>query len=269
MPNVDKEPSKLGARPRPAIRVGFVDGSCADVLMGGSSLNIGSDAGCDVVLPAADAAAWHAIIHHDRRGLVLEVKPTAARVYVNARPVRELALLRVGDVLSIGGCKLILRQPLEDASQHRRHGDVPVLPASLVALRVVAGPGAGKRLAIDDELVLDALLLPGCVGHVRLRRGAGAVSFDVLGPLDDQPPRFNGNAVESGELHVGDQLAWRNYRFVVEAPGVALAEDHVRFLPREEALPEQTAGPSNEVWWLIATASVLAFCIALLLILKL
>lgn len=266
---MDKEPSKRDACSLPTIRVGFVDGGRADVVMHAASLHIGAGAGCDVVLPAADAAAQHAIIRHDRRGLVLEITPPAARVYVNARPVRERALLRVGDVLTIGGCKLILKQPREDAGVTSSRAAAPVLPASLVALRVVAGPGAGKRLAIDNTLVLDASCLPGCAGSVQLRREAGAVAFEVHDPLDDQPPRFNGVAAQRGHLRVGDQLAWRNYRFVVEAPGLALTEDHVRFVPHEESLPEQTAGPSNEVWWLIATASVLALGMALLLLLKL
>lgn len=266
---MDKEPNKRGAYSPPTIHVGFVDGARADVLMDGSSLRIGAGTDCDVVLRPENAAAQHAIIYHDRRGLVLEVTPPAARVYVNARPVRERALLRVGDVLSIGACKLILKQLREDGGAATARASAPALPASLVSLRVVAGPGTGKRLAIDDVLVLDSSTLSGCVGSVHLRREAGVIGFDVHGPLDDHPPRFNGVATQRGNLRLGDQLAWRNYRFVVEAPGLALTEEHVRFVPHEEPLPEPTAGPPNEVWWLIATASVLALGIALLLLLKL
>lgn len=263
------EASRHGSDAAPGLRIGFVDAQRADVPMAGASLRIGAATTCDIVLASADAAPEHATLHHDRRGLILEVAPQAAHVYVNARPVRERALLRAGDVLSIGASKLILKRPLREDDRQRRAGKPQLLPVSLVGLRAVAGPMTGKRLAIDDELMLDGLALPGCVGCVRLRRSAGAVEFDVVGPLDDQPPRFNGIVVQRGSLHVGDQMAWRNCRFVVEAPGMALTEDRVHFVPREEALPEQTAGPSSEVWWLIVTASVLALGIALLLLLKL
>lgn len=268
LPNVEMESSQRGANPQPTLCVGFMDAARADVPLDGPSLRLGAGADCEVVLPLADAAAHHAVIHHDRRGLVLEVMPAAARIYVNARPVREAALLRVGDVLSIGGCKLVLKQTRAAAEMLPARGKAPALPASLVSLRIVAGPGTGKRLAVDDALVLDGSSLPGCVGSVHLQRQAGALTFVVHEAMDDQPPRFNGVVWQRGELHDGDQLAWRNYRFVVEAPGFALSEDHACCVPREAPLPEQVAGPSNEVWWLMVTASVLALGIALLLLLK-
>ncbi|MDN5924326.1 MAG: FHA domain-containing protein [Xanthomonadales bacterium] len=252
------------------LHVGFDDGAQPDVIMDGACLRIGSAETCQVVLRAADACAHHATIFSDRRGLVLDVMPQCARVYVNARPVRERALLRAGDVLSIGSCKLTLKQKLNTGTAVAVVGKRSVLPGGLVSLRVVAGPGAGKRLPVDDELELDSRSLLGCVGRVHLRRGTDAIYFEVSGTLDDQPPRFNGFCVMQGAMRIGDQLAWRSYRFVLEAPGLALSQEHIPVVPQVAlpSVPEPPARRSGEVWWLIVTAAVLALGIALLLLLK-
>ncbi|HET6632180.1 MAG TPA: FHA domain-containing protein [Rhodanobacteraceae bacterium] len=251
-------------------RVGFIDSDRPDLSSRQRALRVGSSPECEVVLPAASAAARHLTLIHDRRGYLLEVEPSAPHVYVNARPVRERALLRLGDVISVGTSKLLLKQAAEDLGRPRGDAVPPGGPGGLAALRAVAGPLAGQRLPIDDTLVLDGSLLDGCDGRVRLRRGRGAIDFEVLEAGDAaRPPRFNGIAAPGGQLRVGDQISWRSHRFLVEAPGIALGEDHLPFVPREEALPEQTAGPANEVWWLIVTAALLALGIALLLLLKL
>ena len=57
-------------------------------------LRIGSAPDNDLVLAAGHAAEHHVRIQHDRGGWVLQVLSAAARIHVNARPVRERALLR-------------------------------------------------------------------------------------------------------------------------------------------------------------------------------
>ncbi|MDN5940154.1 MAG: hypothetical protein L0H83_16030 [Salinisphaera sp.] len=80
-------------------------------------------------------------------------------------------------------------------------------------------------------------------------------------------PEVNGVSALSGCLLAGDQLAWCGHRFVVEIPAQAdTPKAPVAFVPHEAALPEATAGPQNEVWWLIATAALLALGMAVLLL---
>ena len=58
------------------------------------------------------------------------------------------------------------------------------------------------------------------------------------------------------------------HRFVVEAPGMEPEPEPAEPAPRAQALPEAAAGPSGEVWWLIATAAALALAIALALLVR-
>ena len=115
-------------------------------------LRIGSAPDNDLVLAAGHAAEHHVRIQHDRRGWVLQVLSTAARIHVNARPVRERALLRAGDVVSVGGCRMLLRDD-EDPAQR------PALQVSqegrcTVALRAVGGPLSGRVLSLGGSLEL-------------------------------------------------------------------------------------------------------------------
>ncbi|HJU26745.1 MAG TPA: FHA domain-containing protein [Rhodanobacteraceae bacterium] len=90
------------------MRISFVHSSRETFRNGAGRVRIGSGAENDLVLSGNGVAARHLAISEDRRGLVLEVMPGAPHVYVNARPVRERGLLRYGDHVSIGGCKLLL-----------------------------------------------------------------------------------------------------------------------------------------------------------------
>lgn len=70
------------------MRIEFPNAAREDFRWTQARLCIGSDAANDLVLAAGQAAARHVRIEQDRRGWVLQVLPSADRIYVNARPVR-------------------------------------------------------------------------------------------------------------------------------------------------------------------------------------
>src|SRR5215469_4990160 len=90
------------------MRIEFPHSTRASFPWSQSLLRIGSEPDNDLILAAGQTAAHHLRIRMDRRGWVLEVLPDATRVYVNARPVRERAILRPGDTLSVGDCRMLL-----------------------------------------------------------------------------------------------------------------------------------------------------------------
>ena len=81
------------------------------------------------------------------------------------------------------------------------------------------------------------------------------------------PVRVNGIAVQQTVLLPGDQVGIGMHRFLIDAPGLEPEPEIVLPPAPPEPLPEDVAGPRGEVWWLIATAAVLALGIALLLLL--
>jgi pSer/pThr/pTyr-binding forkhead associated (FHA) protein len=235
-------------------------------------LRIGSDPGNDLILAASQAAAHHLSIHLDRRGWVLEVLPETTRVYVNARPVRERAILRPGDMLSVGDCRMLLCA--DEAPGGRTSPEMPEQERCTVALRAVAGPLSGQVLPLTHRLELGPqgqfpLDLPqGEAASLVIFWREGQLRLETVQAADSRyPARVNGTTVQQTVLLPGDQIGIGMHRFLIDAPGLEPEPEIVIPEPEPEPLPEDTAGPRGEVWWLIVTAAVLALGIALLLLL--
>lgn len=238
-----------------------------------AQLRIGSAPDNDVVLAADQANPHHLRIRQDRRGMVLQVLPSAGRIYVNARPVRERAILRAGDMLSVGTCRMLL-----SADSDVAHDQLPVPERQrcTVALRAVAGPLSGRVLPLRDRLEL------GSGGHLPLELPQDESASLCIFWRDDHlwlepvkasaryPVRLNGAAVQSSTcLSPGDQVGVAMHRFVVDAPGMQPEPEIVMAEPpAPKRLPEDEAGPRGEVWWLIATAAVIALGLALVLLVR-
>lgn len=253
-----------------AMRIEFSHSARDDFQWTKAQLRIGSAADNDLVLASAQAAPSHLRIEMDRRGWVLHVLPAAARVYVNARPVRERALLRPGDTLGVGDCRMLLR---EDASPEQR-----VLPASpaaagrTAALRAVAGNLSGRVLPIAAGLELGphgrhALELPrGEHAGFRVDWQQGRLMLGTVAASPSCPLRVNGVPVQCAPLQPGDQLSLGPHRWVLDAPGMqAEPEPAAATAP---IAPASATGVRGEVWWLMLTAAALALAIALALWLR-
>lgn len=254
------------------MRIEFPNAAREDFHWTQPQLRIGSAPDNDLVLATGQAAPQHLRIQLDRRGWVLQVLPPADRIYVNARPVRERALLRAGDVVSVGDCRMLLRADADPAL--RPPLGVPEQGRCTVALRAVAGPLSGKVLPLRDSLELGPqgccpLELPqGEVAVLRISWQDGQLLLEAIQSSARHPLRVNGVAAQKLALQPGDQIGLAMHRFVVEGPGMEPEPEIAMPEPVPEHLPEEAAGPSGEVWWLIVTAAVLALGIALALLIR-
>ncbi len=254
------------------MRIEFLNAAREDFHWAQAQLRIGSASDNDLVLAANQVAPRHLRIDQDRRGWVLQVLPPADRVYVNARPVRERALLRAGDVVSIGECRMLLRDDDDPALRSPRQ--VSEQGRRTAALRSVGGPLSGRLFPVSDGLKLG----PG--GHcslglaqgeqvgLRVDWNEGRLMLESTCPSGRHPLRVNGVAVQRAALQGGDQIGLAMHRFVLEVPGKEPESQSIENAAPPGALPEATAGPSGEVWWLIVTAAVLALAIALVLLIR-
>jgi hypothetical protein len=175
-------------------------------------------------------------------------------------------------MLSMGDCRMLLCA--DEAPGERALPEMPEQERSTVALRAVAGPLSGQVLPLADRLELGpqgraALDLPqGETATLTIFWRDGQLRMESSQPVDARyAARVNGIVVQQTVLLPGDQIGIGMHRFLIDAPGLEPEPEIV--LPPEpvEPLPEDTAGPRGEVWWLIATAAVLALGIALLLLL--
>lgn len=255
-----------------SMRIEFPNAAREDFHWAQALLRIGSAAENDLVLASGQAAPEHLRIHQDRRGWVLQVMPSAGRIHVNARPVREQALLRAGDVVSVGDCRMLLRADVDP--NERAALQVPGQGRCAVALRAVAGPLSGRVRCVGDGLELGGsgdfpLELPqGDVVVLRVFWDDGQLWLETVQPSERHPLRVNGISVHRVALQPGDQIGIAMHRFLIDGPGMEPEPEIVMAEPSAQPLPEQSAGPSGEVWWLIVTAAVLALGIALALLIR-
>lgn len=222
-------------------------------------VRVGAAPDNDLHLAGVGVAAHHVTLTADARGLVLEVCPGAGRVYVNARPVRERALLHVGDNLGLGGHQLRLaadglRQvPVEETDD--------TTGEAVADLRGVAGPLSGHVFALRDRLELDAsgpVDFPVSGQAVVLHRNGTCVTLDADTLPTPLTPIVNGIKTRSARLVDGDQIVLGGNRFILDisaAPATS-ADTPVRGAsPAEDAAPAHGWHP--EVW-LVVTAALLA-----------
>jgi hypothetical protein len=235
------------------------------VMCGGGPVRVGSAPDDAVVLNGAGVQPGHLTIVADARGLVLTVRPGCQRIYVNARAVREQALLRYGDTVTLGANKFLVTSDvappdMEPAARHAGAMDEAVL-------RTASGATSGQALAVDSELHLGA----GSHHFADLPYACRVawVSGGLVFESDSNLPRINGWRRNRVALAPNDQIVLGEHRLVVEAPGLQYAR-HLSSLPPPvvkppEAPTREPAPPATEIWWLIAAAVVIAALISLFL----
>jgi len=236
-----------------AVRLSFPNGEHADVLVAPGETTIGAAPGNAVVLALPGVQGHHAAIVADARGFVLLVRHSAARVHVNARPVREKAILRLGDVLSVDSVNILLKPDRDaaiepppaielSASIEARHRGA----STRAVLRGVSGPYFGKVVPIHGRLEIGsdpacglALDDPGVARqHAVIEVATGAIYLRDLGSAG--ATRVNGVVVREAVLHPGDQIAFDRDRFLVEAPGMPVRRDDP---PTPTATPAPVRAP--------------------------
>lgn len=284
-------------------RLSFPRGDHRDVPLGHGAVTVGAAPDNQVVLKGEGIAAHHARIDNDGRGLTLAVLDPQATTHVNARPVREKALLRLGDSLSIDAVQIIIKPERDEAvrtsipaaTEDSPETRVRIVPPKAV-LRGVSGSHFGKiipirtRLTIgrgsDCDLVLDEPEMSR--KHAMIENSGDGLYLRDLGSSNGT--FVNGVQVKNAVLHPGDQLAFDRNRFLVEAPGMPTREEDLstdrndankspmitqtmRAVDVPDPVNKPTSGQPapasrNEIWWLIGAAALIGAGIALLLLVK-
>lgn len=285
-----------------SMRLSFPNGEHPDVVLEQGEVRIGSAPGNRVVLSDSGLSANHAIFRVDgQRGISLQLEPGAGVAHVNARPVRELALLRLGDVISLNRLQVLVK-PDDDRNIDRT---IPPPPgamndpaqraaASRVVLRGIAGAFHGRTFSLLDPIVIGRAANAGirvdepgiAERHATLEQHPDRVVLRDLGSHEGSV--VNGIEVKDAVLHPGDQIAFEQHRFVLEAPGLP-PRGSAAFAPaprvgqgttqtmqavRAPLTPATSASASStqedaapakfNFWWLIGAAALIAAGLALI-----
>ena len=280
----------------------FPNGEHPSVAFDHGEIGIGSRAGQGILLPGSSLAPHHASLVSDRRGLWLRVPPGTPGVHLNARPVRRIALLRIGDQLCLEQVQIVLGEADAEIIDRRipstpppALGELQRVSASRVVIRAVSGSMHGRSFTLTEPKVVGRA--PGC--DIRIDDPALAdrqAQFElhsdrvILRALGESEfIAVNGVPVRDAVLAPGDQIAIDQHRFVLEAPGLpargqkivrgASAVTHTQTLKAVKVpVANSPGGVESEpgqkpasvdpgaLWWLIAAAAVLAAAMTALLV---
>lgn len=275
------------------MRFTFPNGEHPGLELTRGSVSIGSEPEDSVCLPAAGLKPAHARIdlQPERRLCALRLAP-GALAYVNARPVRSLALLRPGDVLTLnrvrvqvqGALSTAALPPLHDAGAAARPGGPKVV------LRGVSGPQFGRSFGFAPSLSLgrsegaDIGIDEDGVAPIHLRlHWYGDRCLVLAESMASDAPAFelNGHPLAAGWMLPGDQLRVGSARFVLEAPGLRPGrrdDPHTPVKPMRAMEVNQAAASAaaaaalaepprsfNFGWLILAAAGIAAALIALFL----
>lgn len=248
---------------RQVMRVVCVHPARDAVPCGAGPVHIGSAPDNDIVPAGVGVDPHHVTLTADARGLQLAVRPGCQRVYVNARAVREKALLRYGDTVTLGTNKFLVAADAAPA-EVRDVGEAIAYPGQ-AGLRVMSGAASGQLLPVAPELRLGAGSRH--FGDLSYACRVAQTEDGLVFESESAAPRVNGWRCQRARLAPNDQIVLGEHRFVVEAPGLQCAAHAVTqpasTVPVPE--PEPDDAPHTEIWWLIGAAAVLAGLIALFL----
>ncbi|MEO8159806.1 MAG: FHA domain-containing protein [Arenimonas sp.] len=281
----------------------FPNGEHASVAFDNGEISIGSRAGQGVSLPGRSLAPHHASLVADRRGLWLRVPAGTPGVHLNARPIRRIALLRIGDQVCLEQVQIVLSE--NDAEMIDRI--IPPSPppalaeaqrvsASRVTIRGVSGSLCGRSFTLTEPKLLGRG--SGC--DIRIDDAALAdreCQFELHGDRvvlrslnNSEFTTVNGVRVTDAVLAPGDQVVVDQHRFLVEAPGLpARGQDRLRSAAQQQhtqtikavRVPGSGDRPTGQheaieppappvdpgaLWWLIAAAAVLAAAMTAMLV---
>lgn len=216
------------------MKISFPGGERQDFLAAQGILRVGSAPESDIVLPASKQVLAHhlELRVEPKRGITLSVSDSKASVHVNGRPVKEKAILRLGDMIGAGDVRLVLR-PDQDrtekppkAAANGNIGQRNTPPR--VVLRGVTGSYFGKVIPLRAKTIIgrgsdcDLVLNEPEMGrrHALIENTPDGL---YLRDLDSSSGTFvNGTSVRDTVLKPGDQLAFDQNRFLIEAPGYLL-----------------------------------------------
>lgn len=272
----------------------FPKGEHPSIAFGLGEISIGSGVDESICLSDHSLAPHHASLTADRRGLWLSVPMGTPGVHLNGRPVRQLAMLRVGDQICLEQVQVVICEDNANAIDQRiltteavALTDLQKVNASRIFLRGLSGNQFGRGVTLTEtrvigrsancDIQIDGLALAD--RHAQFELQGEHVVLRVFG---QNPSTFvNGVLISDAVLAPGDQITIDRHRFVLEAPGLPSRGQEVigrgnggmhtqTIQTLKASATEATIAMDTPVqtafWWLIAAAAMLAAALTALLI---
>lgn len=260
------------------IRLKFDGPDVADAPLGAGMHGIGrTDEGAIGVVDAHRQSLLQFCV--DRRGVWMTVGESTRGVHVNGRPVRRMAMLRLGDSIYVEGAEIVLVSGSPAPPVPTQLGNAPVDSGSdlRVVLRGVGGRYHGRSFTLErprlvgrvpeaDIRIDDSAFAE---RHARIDLSGDVIILRDLGSADGSV--VNGQPARDAVLKPGDQVVFdAHHRFVIEAPARAAHIDSPPPMgddPDETTMAPSRAGHSaRRLPWLLLAALLIAAALSGLLL---
>lgn len=267
----------LDSRAVDTLRLRFTNSNQPDLAVGPGLHGIGRAAD-GTLAPVPDKGAAMAQLCIDRRGVWLTLGEGARTVHVNGRPVRRMAMLRVGDAIYVDGNELLLLGPKGDRALPPAANGVGDAGDPRILLRGVGGQYHGRSFTLERPRIIgrgveaDIRIDDPAFAerHARIEVQGGNVLLRSLPGAE--PSVVNGESVRDAVLRTGDQIVFdAHQRFVVEAPGRpniphdAMAPELPDDIDFAQASATRNRNTARRLPWLLLAALLLAGAISAIL----
>jgi hypothetical protein len=226
----------------------------------------------------ADACDASVLFSVDRRGVWLSIAGQTQGAHVNGRPVRRIAMLRIGDSVYVDGVEIMLvaNQPVPDIPSALSDAPADSVADPRVVLRGVGGRYHGRSFTLerprlvgrsaDADVRIDDPAF--AERHARIDLHGDAIVLRDLGSAEGSV--VNGVIVRDAMLKPGDQLMFdAHHRFIIEAPARTVATGPIAVEAEDEGIrqPAPAAGwPMRRLPWLLLAALLIAAALSALLL---
>lgn len=205
------------------------------------SLVVGRSRECDIVLPSDNVSRRHARLTLDSRGLVVEDLASANGIRVNGTPVEGAAVVKDGDVLTVGDYRLHVRgRPLTTGVRsvfltlHGLDRGVAGRVFEIANRTTRVGRDADCGLVLEDE----------SVSRIHARITVRPDGTTVVEDTDATNGVFvNDRPVRVWQLDDGDRVRFGDVSFQVALPAGFDAEDRPTARVVELDRPRRVFGP--------------------------
>ncbi len=277
-------PARASARLRRVdeITLRFPGSDIAPLPLGSGVQGIGRTIG-GALRVLGDAAGASMRFCADRRGVWLTVAEDARGVHVNGRPVRRMAMLRMGDTVFFDGNEIVLAasRPAPAPPPPEPFPEAGVDDPRMV-LRGVGGRYHGRSFTLDRPRVVGSAADADvriddpafAERHARIGLQGGLVVLRDLGSVDGSV--VNGETLRDAVLQPGDQIVFdAHHRFVIEAPARAPLRDELMPVLDDEAdehvvqareARQALSHSARRLPWLLLAALLLAAGLSALLL---
>lgn len=192
-----------------------------------SSLKLGSDVTCDIVIDDSQVEAFHCELLIDQEDLTLTNLSTSKSIFVNDVPVVKTHQLEAWDVIKIGNAELEIVDPLRERNRPVQSQASKTVIRTVVSewmLKANTSPLTGQFFQVNHAFTIgrdekaDILIPLSFISRIHARLILKKTKLMIEDANSSNGTFVNGEKVKSCELRNNDEVRLDEFSFTVIGP---------------------------------------------------